>query len=129
MTRQREYWAFYWPLALTGAVGVIATQVQNGVLARYEDAVTELAVFALAQSVFGLFNAALNFTPQLATQFARGPAARTRTLAFVLAVGTAFAAVVTAVGVAGETLLEAAFGIDPAMRARVDAYLVQARLH
>ncbi|MEE4380373.1 MAG: hypothetical protein V2J02_00110 [Pseudomonadales bacterium] len=123
-SRQREYWSFYWPLALTGAVGVIATQVQNGVLARYEDAVTELAVFALAQSVFGLFNAALNFTPQLATQFARGPAARGRTLAFVLTVATAFAAIVATVGVAGDALLEAAFGIEPAMRARVDAYLV-----
>jgi hypothetical protein len=123
-SRQREYWSFYWPLALTGAVAVVATQIQNGVLARYDDAVTELAVFALAQSVFGLFNAALNFTPQLVTQFARSRAARARTRSFVLIMGGGFAVLLEGLGLWGDPLLAGAFGIDAAMRERVDAYLL-----
>lgn len=43
---QRQYWRFYWPLALTGMVTLVGRQFQNGVLASYEDAAGELAAFA-----------------------------------------------------------------------------------
>ena len=48
VTAQAQYWAFYWPLALTGAVTVLGTQIQNGVLARMEDAAAILAAYAVA---------------------------------------------------------------------------------
>jgi hypothetical protein len=58
---------------LTGVVMLLAQQFQNSALARYPDAARELAVFALASSVFHLFNAALIFTPQMSNSFARSP--------------------------------------------------------
>lgn len=124
-SRQREYWAFYWPLAVTGAVTVIATQFQNGALARFPDAVTELAVFALAQSVFALFNAAINFTPQLATHFARTARARRHTLAYVLLLSAGGGALVSLIGLTppGAALVGTAFGIDGYILARVLGYL------
>ena len=124
-SQQREYWSFYWPLALTGAVGVVAVQFQNGILARYPEAAVELAVFALALGVYGLFNAALNFVPQLVTKFARTREARRVTLRFVILLATVFAVIVELIGQteAGATLLGVAFGIDGALRARVLAYL------
>lgn len=122
-SRQREYWAFYWPLALTGAVGVIAVQFQNGILARYSEAAFELAIFALALGVYGLFNAALNFVPQLVTKFARSAVAWRVTLRFVLLLSAGFACVVELVGLYGGTLVAAAFGIEGELLARVLAYL------
>lgn len=122
---QRQYWAFYWPLALTGAVGVIAVQFQNGVLARYPEAATELAIYALALGVYGLFNAALNFVPQLMTKFARNDDARRVTLRFVIALAALFAGVVELVGQTsfGAWLLGTVFGIDDVLLARVLGYL------
>ncbi|HSG90178.1 MAG TPA: hypothetical protein VLA56_13280 [Pseudomonadales bacterium] len=124
-SRQREYWAFYWPLAVTGAVTVVAVQFQNGALARYPDAVTELAVFALAQSVYGLFNAALNFTPQLATHFARTARARRSALRYVLVLSVLSALIVEAIALTppGAALVATAFGIDGYLLERVLGYL------
>jgi len=50
---------------------LLARQFQNGTLARYPDAVEELAVFAFASSTFMLFSASLGFVPQMANVFAR----------------------------------------------------------
>ena len=66
-----QYWRFYWPLALTGVGLVLAVQFQNATLARYPEAVAELAVLALAYGVFGFFNASLQFVSQLANVYAR----------------------------------------------------------
>ena len=54
---QKHYWRFFWPLSLTGLAMLLARQFQNGAVARYPDATHELAVYALATSVFGFFNA------------------------------------------------------------------------
>ena len=54
-----QYWRFYWPLALTGVAMVLGVQFQNAALARYPEAVTELAIFALGYSTFGFFRASL----------------------------------------------------------------------
>jgi hypothetical protein len=79
-----QYWRFYWPLALTGVAMVLAGQFQNGALARYPDAVTELAVFALAMGTFGPFQATLNFVSQMSNVFARTPQGQARTFQFVI---------------------------------------------
>ena len=50
---------------------VLAHQFQNGILARYPEAVKELAIYAIASSVLGFFHAGLNFTSQLANVYAR----------------------------------------------------------
>ncbi len=72
-----EYSRFYWPLALTGIVTLLANQLQNAALARYPNAAYELATFAIATGVFHLFDAALIFMPQMVNVFARSrPSAR-----------------------------------------------------
>lgn len=122
----RKYWRFYWPLALTGVAMVLAVQVQNGALARYPNAVTELAVFALASSTFGFLNAGLNFAPQLSNVFARSPHGKRLTHQFIavwsliLTIPLALIAA-TPSGAAGVAL---AYGIDAALTERVIEYLL-----
>lgn len=83
----RQYHRFYWPLALTGVVGVLAQQMQNATLARYPNAAYELATFALAAGLFHLFDAALIFTPQMVTVLARSPASARLCRKFIWRVG------------------------------------------
>ena len=105
---------------------VLAIQFQNGVLARFPDAVTELAVFALAYSTYGFFNAALNFTAQLSNVYARSPHATRRTYRFVIVASLALMTplLLIAHSDAGSWLLAATYGIDATMTARVKEYLV-----
>jgi len=81
---QKQYWAFYWPLTLTGLAMLLAKQFENGVLARYPDAANELAIFAYAWSVFFLFNAPLIFVPQMVTRLAHNGRDRGVCLRFLL---------------------------------------------
>ena len=121
----RQYWRFYWPLALTGVAMVLAMQAQNGALARYPGAITELAVFAIASSTFGLFNAGLNFTAQLSNVFTRSPRGRRLSHRFVrlwsVALTVPLATIaLTDVGRAG---VATAYGIDGELAERVLQYL------
>lgn len=50
--RLRRYFAFYWPLALTGSIGLSGMLVKNAILLSFEDGVYQLALYALAWSVF-----------------------------------------------------------------------------
>ncbi len=120
------YWRFYWPLTLTGFAMVLGLQFQNAALARYPDAVRELAVFALAQGTFGLFQAALNFMPQLSNIYARSPVGRQRSQRFALAISTALAVplLVLALGEPGRGLIGFAYGVDATISARVTEYLL-----
>ena len=120
-----QYWRFYWPLALTGVAMVLAVQFQNGALARYPGAVTELAIFALASSTFGLFNAGLNFTSQLANVFARSAAGRRASQRFVAACSLALTLPLGLIAAtpAGRDALGWAYGIEPALAERVVEYL------
>lgn len=86
VAQRPDYWRFYWPLALTGLVSLLAQQLQNGALARYPDAARELAIFALAAGSFHLFDAALVFVPQMVNVLARSRAAARRVLAFTMVV-------------------------------------------
>lgn len=120
------YWRFYWPLTLTGFAMVLGLQFQNATLARYPDAVRELAVFALAQGTFGLFQAALNFMPQLSNVYARSPIGRQRSQRFSLAISTALAVplLLLALGEPGRGLIGLAYGVDATVTARVTEYLL-----
>ena len=120
-----QYWRFYWPLALTGVAMVLAIQFQNAALARYPEAVTELAVFALASGTFALFHAGLNFTAQLSTVYARSPTGTRRSRRFVAAASLALMLpllVLTHTG-AGLELIGRVYGIDRDLVARVAQYL------
>ena len=120
------YWRFYWPLALTGVAMVLAVQFQNGALARYPDAVTELAVFALASSTFGFLSAGLGFAPQLSNVFARSPHGLALSRRFVsgwsLMLTVPLALIATMPG--GAAGIGLAYGIDDALADRVVEYLV-----
>ena len=121
----RQYWRFYWPLALTGVALVLAMQAQNGALARYPGAVTELAVFALASSTFGLFNAGLNFTAQLSNVFARSRRGRLLSHRFVRLWSLALTAPLAMLAVTdmGHAAVAAVYGIDAALADRVLEYI------
>ena len=124
VTAQARYWAFYWPLALTGAVTVLGTQIQNGVLARMEDAAAILAAYAVAQAVLSLFNAAQAFAPQLTTRFARGAKATARVRGFILGISAALAGLVTLLATFGQPLIVASFSLGPALQAQTFAFLL-----
>ncbi|MDH3641889.1 MAG: hypothetical protein OES38_07315 [Gammaproteobacteria bacterium] len=121
-----QYWRFYWPLALTGLAVVLSVQFQNAALARFPEAVTELAVFALAYSTFGFFRACLNFIAQLSNVFARSPVGTMRTQRFVLAASVLIMLPLLAIGHTqwGAAGIAAVYGIDMALTARVIEYLV-----
>jgi hypothetical protein len=81
---QRQYWRFYWPLALTGLLMLLGRQCQNGVLARYEHAARELATWAFAMSVFMPFGAMLVFVPQMVNVLGRSARGRRLCLRFTV---------------------------------------------
>ena len=122
----RQYWRFYWPLALTGVATVLAIQFQNAALARYPSAVTELAVFALATSVYGLFASGLNFASQLANVFARSAHGLRLSHRFVAAWSIALSLPLAAIAAtdAGALGIEVVFGIDADLALRVHEYLL-----
>lgn len=120
-----QYWRFYWPLALTGVAMVLAIQFQNAALARYPEAVTELAVFALASGTFSLFHAGLNFTSQLSNVYARSEVGTQRSRRFVAAasLGLMVPLLVVVHSEAGLALIGLAYGIDRPLVDRVAQYL------
>ncbi len=97
---QSKYWKFFWPLALMGILMMLGRQFENLVLAKYPDAVRELATFAVAGSLFGLFNAILIFVPQMANVLARGRQSHRVCLRFTLAVAAGLTALVAALSFA-----------------------------
>ena len=112
-----QYWRFYWPLALTGVAMVLSVQFQNAALARYPEAVTELAVYALGYGAFGFFRASLNFIAQLTTVFARSVRRRSRRCQrYVFGVSVLIMLPLIYLGHSegGAWLLAAAFGTEPA---------------
>ncbi len=120
------YWRFYWPLALTGMALVLSVQFQNGVLARYPDAVTELAVFALAAGIFGFVNASLIFVAQLSNVFARSPQGTRRCWYFVLLVSGVLTTLLLLIALtpAGNLFVQFVYGITAEITQRVCHYLL-----
>ena len=105
---------------------VLSVQFQNATLAKYPDAVTELAVLALSYGVFSFFNASLQFVAQLANVYARSPKATRRSWRFVVIASTAIMlplAVIAGTD-SGLRLISLIFSIDTELTARVGEYLV-----
>ncbi len=121
----KEYWRFYWPLALTGGVMVLSGQFQNGVLARYPEAVTELAVYAIAGSTFGLLHAAVGFVSQMANVYARSALGTAKTLRFVMTISAIMTVLmlILAFTPAGGMLVGAVYDLDSDILDRVTDYL------
>ena len=106
---------------------VLSVQFQNATLAKYPDAVTELAVLALSYGVFSFFNASLQFIAQLANVYARSPEATRRSWRFVVIASTAIMLPLAALSpeltlVCGS--ISQIFSIDTALTTRVGEYLV-----
>lgn len=104
---------------------VLSVQFQNATLARYPDAVTELAVLALSYGVFSFFNAALQFIAQLSNVYARSPQAMARSWRFVV---MASAVIMLPLAVIASTdggrwFISSIFSIDGALTQRVSEYL------
>jgi len=66
------YWKFYWPLTFMGLTLVLGRQFQNGFLAHVPNPVFEIAVFAIASSIFGIFSEGFAFVPQMANVMVNG---------------------------------------------------------
>jgi hypothetical protein len=123
---QRDYWSFYWPLSLLSLVALAGRFVQNYVLLDYEAGVKELAVFALALSVFHPFQAAtLGFVPHMANVLVRGPKSFRASLRFVITAGLAFTVppLLLAWTPLGLLVLPRVFSVGPDRIARIIQYL------
>lgn len=105
---------------------VLGVQFQNAALARYPEAVTELAIFALGYSTFGFFRASLNFIAQLSNVFARSEAGTRACHRFVFATSVIIMAPLILLGhsATGAVLLARLYGTDAELTARVQEYLV-----
>ena len=123
--RLGEYWRFFWPLALMGAVLVLSVQFQNGILARYPDAVRELAVFAIAGSTFGLFHAGISFVSQMANVYARSEAGTRQALRFVIVICVVLSSLIAllAFTTVGTWLMRFIYGINDDLLHQVMRYM------
>jgi len=121
-----QYWRFYWPLALTGLAMVLSVQFQNAALARYPEAIIELAIFALGYSTFGFFRASLNFIAQLSNVFARSETGTRRCHRFVTYTSMIIMLPLIFLGHSeiGASLLSQLYRIDADLTGRVQEYLI-----
>ena len=105
---------------------VLSVQFQNATLARYPQAVTEIAVLALAHGIFGFFMAGLQFMSQLANVFARSQPALIRVQIFVIAVGLILSLPILGLALTstGHQLIQTAYGVDASLAWRVADYLL-----
>lgn len=120
-----RYWQFYWPLALMGLAMLLGQQFKNATLARYPDAATELAAFAIAFGFFQFFHTALIFLPQLATVYVRSIADLRRALRFVLCIGCLLMLPILWLGftASGGALIRHFYDVDSAMLETSTRYL------
>ncbi len=105
---------------------VLGVQFQNAALARYPEAVTELALFALGYGTFGFFRASLNFIAQLSNVFARSREGTHRCHRFVIAASVVIMLPLVLLGEsdAGALLIAWLYGTDEVLTARVQEYLI-----
>ena len=105
---------------------VLSVQFQNATLAKYPDAVTELAVLALAYGVFSFFNASLQFIAQLSNVYARSPHATRQSWRFVvLASALIMMPLAVIAGThSGMAFISSIFSIDDNLMGRVGEYLI-----
>ena len=105
---------------------VLSVQFQNAALAKYPNAVTELAVLALAYGVFSFFNASLQFIAQLSNVYARSPHATRQSWRFVVLASTLIMVPLAVIAGthAGMALISNIFSINVNLTGRVGEYLM-----
>lgn len=125
MSRQREYWLFFWPLSLNGIVLLVGQQFQNAILARYPEAERELAIYAVAGGLIFLFNSSLVFLPQLVNVYARSEHGRRRTFQFIVTISVLMSLPMAWFSLTGtgRHLLGRAYGLDEGMLHATSLYL------
>tara|TARA_Y100001934_G_C12323421_1_gene761270 strand:+ start:772 stop:1977 length:1206 start_codon:yes stop_codon:yes gene_type:complete len=104
---------------------VLAGQFQNGVLARYPEAVAEIATFAIASGTFGMFHACINFVSQMSNVYGRSTEGRRRCLRFVVAASVVITLPLLVIAFApiGARLLSTVYGVGPDVAQHVTTYL------
>lgn len=122
----KQYWSFYWPLAITSCLLLLGLQVFNAVLARYPGAERELAVFAYAISFVHFLEVATVFLPQLVMVYGRSRKARRRVLKFCIFAGLLFSAPAYLLGGTdfGQRWISSIYSIDGDTLRDVASYLV-----
>ncbi len=122
---QKACWQFYWPLALMAVAMVAGRQFQNAALARYDEAVRELATLAYAHSVFFLFNSTQGFVPQMANVLARSRRDRRVCLRFTVGFCLLLSLPLAFLGwtAPGAALVAGAFRIEGQVLDNVSEYL------
>ena len=105
---------------------VLSIQFQNATLARYPEAVTELAILALSLGVFSFFNASQQFIAQLSNVYARSPEGSRRAWRFVVVASLVITAplLLLATVPQGAELLALIFSIKADVVDRVREYLL-----
>lgn len=120
------YWRFYWPLSLMGLTAVLSRQMENSVLARYPDAIQEIATFAIASSVFQFFSACFAFVPQLTNVMVVGRFDYRFVLKFIfkiLLVQFVILLLVTQTSF-GRALMALAFSLSPEIQDKINLYIL-----
>ncbi len=104
---------------------VLAGQFQNGVLARYPDAVRELATYAIASGTFGMFHACINFVSQMSNVYGRSPFGRRACVTFVVVAASVISVPLgfMAFTEPGRTLLDLVYRVDAGVISQVTMYL------
>lgn len=110
----RKYWTFFWPLAFTGAAIILARQFRNGALARYPEAASELAIFAIATSLIFVFSAPQQFLPQMSNLYVRTPKAYWTCLRFTISATILFTIPLLIVGMSpvGKYMVGQIFNVE-----------------
>lgn len=122
---QRDYWRFYWPLALIGVVAVAGRLAQNRVLLGYAEGTRELAQFTIALAIFQPFRSALIFVPQMSNVLVRGPKSFRSSVRFLCTVAAALTLPAVLLGWTplGGWLLPLFYDFAPDRIAGIQAYL------
>ena len=104
---------------------VLAGQFQNGVLARYPEAVQAIATYAIASGTFGMFHACINFVSQMSNVYGRSDEGRRRCLRLVVLASNAITLplLVIAFTPFGLAALASVYSISPEVAANVTRYL------
>lgn len=78
-----RYFGYWWPLAITGWIAQLVSQVQNGMTVRLQDGVAEIALFTVAASLLHMFGDLLSFMSQTVNTLGRNHKSRRAVLTFI----------------------------------------------
>lgn len=120
-----RYLRFFWPLALTGSIGLTGALLKNFFLLEYPDGVRELAVFALAWSVFMPLQSAMWMVPQAVNVLVVDRTSLAKSVRFFGGVAVAMTGLLALLGFspAGTWVLRQVYELDAAGLARIQDYL------